>query len=72
MYMNQGAQQPGTAHGRMSYSWSDGSIADYQNWAPGEPNGNTGELVTEMDFRLIGRCTGSAYAATQQNGCETA
>eukprot|EP01043_Picozoa_sp_COSAG02_P045634 COSAG02_NODE_4196_length_5640_cov_5.220770_1_plen_444_part_10 len=23
-----------------------------------------------MDFRLIGRCTGSQYAANQQNGCE--
>ena len=75
--LNQGMQSYGNTQsqgqhgGTGALSWSDGSIANYQNWAPGEPNGS-GELVTEMDFRLIGRCTGSAYAANQQNGCETA
>ena len=54
-------------------SWSDGSAVNYQSWAPGEPNAaNQGEDFVEMDFRLIGRCTGSAYAANQNNGCETA
>ena len=66
-----------SAHGQVAMpsnalTWSDGSVANYQNWAPGEPNGDTGEDVTEMDFRLIGRCTGSPYAANQNNGCETA
>ncbi len=54
-------------------SWSDGSVVNYQSWAPGEPNDIHGadEDFVEMDFRLIGRCTGSAYAANQNNGCET-
>jgi hypothetical protein len=55
-------------------SWTDGSAVDYQAWAPGEPNANgnsaTQEDVVEMDFRLIGRCTGTQYAANQANGCE--
>ena len=54
-------------------SWSDGSVVNYQSWAPGEPNEVAGgaEDYVEMDFRLIGRCTGSQYAANQNNGCET-
>lgn len=52
-------------------SWSDGSSVNYQAWAPGEPNDIGAEDFVEMDFRLIGRCTGSAYAANQNNGCET-
>ena len=54
-------------------SWTDGSQVNYQAWAPGEPNDPNGvhEDFVEMDFRLIGRCTGSQYAANQQNGCET-
>ena len=55
-------------------SWSDGSSVNYMAWAPGEPNANgnsaTQEDVVEMDFRLIGRCTGSAYAANQNNNCQ--
>ena len=56
--------------------WSDGSVANYLNWAAGEPDNTNwqfaqSEDVVEMDFRLLGRCEGGAYAANANNGCET-
>ena len=33
------------------FTWTDGSSVDYVNFAPGEPNGNTGESAVTLDLR---------------------
>ena len=32
------------------FVWTDGSSVDFVNWAPGEPNGGTGESATTLDM----------------------